>query len=218
MNKFNQPWSFSKLDVYRNCPQKFKFQFIDKFPSPSSTAMERGAKMHEEIEHYLNGWAKELGPDTTAWKDAFDALKLEDFKGEQALGFTKDWDKLPDWFDARTWLRVKMDAYYRKHDEMVVIDFKSGKYRIPSVDQIELYAIAGLSIFPDVKDVKAEFWFLDANDVYTKLYQAADLLKLRKKYETAVAPMYQDEKWEPTPSRECKWCSYSRTKGGKCIY
>ncbi len=215
---FKDPCGFSKLDVFRACPQKFKFQFIDKLPQGSSPAMERGGKMHENIEMYLNGWTNDLIPDNEDWKDAFDALKKHDFKGEQSLGFDKDWNRLPDWFDRKTWLRVKMDAYYREGDEMTVIDFKSGKYRVPSQDQIELYAVAGLSIFPDIKKVHAEFWFLDADETFKKTYTATELLMLRKKYEDAFAPMYTERAWTPAPSAECRWCAYSKTKGGKCAF
>lgn len=216
--QFTDPWGFSKLDVYRACPKKFEFQFIKKFPQDSSPAMERGGKMHEEIELYLNGWSDKLSDLVVSWKEAFDKLKSQNFKGEQALGFDKDWNLLKDWFHKATWLRVKMDAYYRVGDTMTVIDFKSGKYRQPSQDQIELYAIAGLSIFPDIKTVSAEFWFLDTGDVFTKVYTADELILLRKKYEREVQPMYSDVKWEPTPSRECRWCPYTKTKGGPCQY
>lgn len=215
---FTDPWGFSKLDTYRSCPQKFFFQFIKKLPTPGSAAMERGSEMHKNIEHYLNGWVPNLAPEVAAWKEALDALKLKDFKGEQALGFDKDWNRLKDWFVKTTWLRVKMDAYYREGPKATAIDFKSGKYRLPSVDQIELYAIAMLSIFPDIEEVNAEFWFLDTGDVYKKTYTAEQLRILRKKYETAVQPMYTDELWEPTPSRECQWCFFSKTKGGTCKY
>lgn len=216
--KFNQPWGFSKLDVYRACPQKFAYQFIEKLPQPSSDAMARGQAMHEEIESYLNGWITDLSTNLIGWKSAFDNLKRTDFKGEQAIGIDKDWNLLPDWFDKRTWLRVKMDAYFRKDKHMTVIDFKSGKYRVPSTDQIELYAVSGLSIAPDIEKVSAEFWFLDTDDVYTKVYFAEELKLLRKKYEQCAAPLYTEEVWAPTPSRECRWCPYSKTKGGKCIY
>lgn len=215
---FRDPWGFSKLDVFRACPQKFKFQFIDKLPQGSSPAMERGGKMHENIEMYLNGWVQELSADTEDWKQAFDDLKKEDFKGEQALGISKDWALLPDWFDKRTWLRVKMDAYYRKGPRLTVIDFKSGKYRIPSQDQIELYAVAGLSVFPDIEEVDAEFWFLDADEVFKRTYTREELLNLRKKYEQASDAIYSESQWKPAPSTECRWCPYSKTKGGKCIF
>ena len=32
MTKFSDPWGFSKLDCYRDCPQKFFYQFIKKMP------------------------------------------------------------------------------------------------------------------------------------------------------------------------------------------
>ena len=215
---FNQPWGFSKLDVFRSCPAKFRYQFIDKLPQGSSPAMERGSKMHENIEMYLNGWAKELMPETAAWKDAFDAIKAESFKGEQSIGINKNWQLLPDWFGPTTWLRVKMDAYFVEGDEMTVIDFKSGQYRIPSQDQIELYAVAGLSINPEVQKVNAEFWFIDANEVHKVVYTREQLLELRKKYERESLSMYNERLWTPEPSRECRWCPYSKTKGGKCRF
>jgi hypothetical protein len=216
--QFTDPWGFSKLDVYRACPQKFEYQFIQKLPQPGSAAMTRGSTMHEDIEHYLNGWAPGLTSEVAAWKDALDALKTKNFKGEQAIGIDKNWGLLPDWFAKETWLRVKMDAYFIEDDEMTVIDFKSGKFRIPSEDQIELYAVAGLSIAPQVKKVNAQFWFLDTDDVYNKTYTAEQLVLLRKKYERECQPLYTDSTWTPAPSRECRWCPYSKTKGGKCQY
>lgn len=216
--QFTDPWGFSKLDVYRTCPQKFEYQFIQKLPQAGSPAMQRGSNMHEEIENYLNGWTTTLSPDVVDWQAQLDALKQKDFKGEQAIGLDKDWNKLPDWFSRATWVRIKMDAYFIEGDQMTVIDFKSGKYREPSTDQIELYAVAGLSIAPSVKIVKAQFWFLDADDVYEREYTAEQLFQLRKKYEVAAAPLYADSTWKPAPSRECRWCPYSKTKGGKCIY
>ena len=50
MTKFNDAIGFSKLDCFRACPQKFRFQFIDKIPQPGSAAMERGSKIHDEAE------------------------------------------------------------------------------------------------------------------------------------------------------------------------
>lgn len=215
---FKDPWGFSKYDVFRTCHAKFKYQFIDRLPQGSSPAMERGGDMHKNIENYLNGWSKDLLPSVENWQEAFDSLKLKNFKGEQSIGINKDWKLLPNWFAKSTWLRVKMDAYYIQDKKMRVIDFKSGKYRIPSTDQIEIYAIAGISIDPTVEEVDAEFWFLDADEVYTVSYTRDQLIALRKKYEGLVAPIYTEELWEPSPSNECRWCPYSRTKNGPCRY
>lgn len=215
---FKDPWGFSKLDVFRLCKAKFKYQFLDKLPQPSSPALERGGVLHQAIESYLNGWSKTLPDELLEWQEAFDELKTKNFWGEQAIGIDREWNLLPDWFNKKTWLRVKMDAYIREPEEMVVIDFKSGKYRVPSTDQIELYAIAGLSIAPTTKKVTAEFWFLDTKDVYTREYSRDELIELRKKYEAESETMYTNEVWAPEPSQECRWCPYSRTKNGLCKY
>jgi len=215
---FKDAWGFSKLDQYRSCPAKFYYSFIKKLPSPGSPAMERGSKMHENIESYLNGWVTDLIPDVENWKEALDDLKTKDFKAEQALGFDKDWALLPDWFGKQTWLRVKMDASYIEGDKGKAIDFKSGKYRIPSTEQIELYAIGLHAANPTLVEVTAEFWFLDTGEIYERMYKAEMLMTLRKKFERAVAPLYTDEVFEPTPSNECRWCNFSKTKGGPCKY
>jgi len=218
MTKFTDPWGYSKLETFEKCPQKFKFQFIDKLPQPGSPAMERGSKMHESIEAYLNGWTKELHPACQGFQDAIDSLREEKFQAEQAIGLDKDWNKLPDWFHMATWIRAKADAMYTADDKLVVIDFKSGKYRVPSTDQVELYAIVGGALYPEVKSVVAEYWYLDTGEVYSREYTQAELLALRKKFETRVAPLYANTLWEPTPSLECRWCPYSKTKGGKCVF
>ena len=218
MQNFKDAWGFSKLDTYRTCPAKFKFQFIDKLPSGSSPAMERGTKMHQNIESYLNGWVTTLIPEVLTWKEAIDALKEKDFKAEQALGFDKDWNLLPDWFSKKTAVRIKMDASYVEGNKGTAIDFKSGKYRIPSKEQVELYAIGKHAAHPSLMEVSAEFWFLDTGETYEHTYTVKELLDLRKKYEQYVAPIYADETWTPTPSNECRWCSYSRTKNGPCKF
>jgi hypothetical protein len=217
--RFKDPWGFTKLDVFRTCRAKFKYQFIDKLPSGnSSPALERGGQIHEDIENYINGWTTTLGPDTENWKPALDLLRKEDYHGEQAIGIAKDWRLLPDWFNPATWLRVKMDTYYRKGSRLQVIDYKSGKYRVPSTDQVELYSIAGLSIYPDLDEVEAEYWFIDTGDFYKKVYTKAELVALRPKYEREAAAIYAEGQWSPMPSKECRWCPYSKTKGGPCRY
>lgn len=218
MSKFIEPWGFSKLETFRACKAKFKYQFMDKLPSPSNPAMERGSKMHENIEGFLNGWVTDLDTPVSAWREALEAIKHKDFRAEQALGFNASWQKLPNWFHPETWLRVKMDASYKEGTKGTAIDFKSGKYRVPSDEQKELYAIGLHAANTELEEVAAEYWFLDTGDVHSQRYTADQLIRLRKKYETYVAPLYAEEIWKPEPSRDCRWCNYSRTKDGPCKF
>lgn len=218
VKKFTDPVGFSKLEAYRDCPQKFHFQFVQKLPQPGSPAMERGSKMHESCEMYLNGWSSTLIPEVASWQEALDAIKEKTFQAEKAWGFDKDWKLLSDWFQPTTWLRAKSDCHYVEGNVVTVIDFKSGKYRIPSTEQIELYAICAGAVYPDVAEIIAEYWYLDTGEVYRQPYTREQLLVLRKKYENYFQPLFTDEVFAPTPGVGCRWCTYSKTKGGLCRY
>jgi len=218
MTKFTQPWGWSKLDEFRNCKKQFEFHYIQKLPQPGNDAMKRGSDMHETIEAYLQGWISELPPEIHDWKDRLDELRDSNFTAEQAIGLDKQWLLLPDWFHKDTWLRAKMDAKVLDDKKLSVIDFKSGKYRIPSEDQVELYAIVGHALHPQVETVTAEFWFIDQDDAYSREYKASELLALRTKYEKEAQRIYDTEVWAESPSRDCRWCTYSKSKAGPCKF
>jgi hypothetical protein len=221
MTKFKDAWGWSKLDTYRACPQKFKFQFIDKIKDTGSAAMDRGSKIHADIESYLNGWGA-FPESADQFRAALEELKTKDFKAEAAWGFDDQWGLLPDWFGKTTWFRSKLDARYLLESgaHLTCIDFKTGKYRAPSPDQIELYALAGFAAYPDVRVVDTEFWFIDTGEVLSRTYtRDADFERLKAKYAIEVSQgMYADEAFTPTPSNSCRWCQHSKTKGGKCQF
>jgi hypothetical protein len=204
MGVYKEAWGYSKIACFKECEKKFEFQYVQKIPSGGSAAMDRGADMHKACEAYLNGWDKTLDPTVSNWQEQLDDLRTRGVIAERAWGFNREWKLLPTWFGKDCWLRAKSDAHYIDGSTIVVIDFKSGKFKIPPIDQIELYAICAHAVYPEATHVRAEFWFLD------------HLLLLREKYEQMVQPMYDAEVFEPSPSRDCAWCNYSKTKDGAC--
>ena len=217
--QYTEPWGHSKLDTFQQCKKKFEFQYIKKLPSPGNEAMARGGRMHEDIEAYLQGWITELPATILPWKERLDELKTRPcFTSEQAVGLDKNWKPLPNWFHKDTWLRAKMDAKACEETKLSVVDFKSGKYRVPSDEQIELYVLVGVAQHPDVEEATAEFWFIDLDDAYSKTYHKDQFPALRKKFEQLANNLYTTEVWEEEPSRECKWCPYSKSRGGPCKF
>lgn len=218
--RFTDPIGFSKLDTFRQCPARFAYQFIDKIPQDSSPALVRGGRIHEQCEAYLRGWIKDLPVELESWKPQLDDLKAAGAKTEASWGFDKEWNLLPNWFHKNTWLRAKCDAHVLHSDgkSLDAIDFKTGKYRVPSTEQVELYAVCSGAVYPEVEEVNALFWFIDTNQTWGRLYKRAHLLELRKKYEEYFAPIYAEEKWAPAPSMDCRYCPYSCSKNGPCTY
>jgi CRISPR/Cas system-associated exonuclease Cas4 (RecB family) len=220
--KFTQPWGWSKLDTYRGCPAQFKYRFIDKRPEPSSPALERGSRIHEALERYINGWSNVLPPDINVkfWAKPLQKLKELKPKTEASWGIDKQWGLLPDWFHANTWCRAKSDVYYLEGDDtMILIDFKTGKYRTPSADQVRLYATIGASALPAVQRVRTSFWFVDQAEVpFEEIFDRKNLNSFRGTFAKESEKLYKDRSFKPKPGRQCRYCAHSRQKGGPCEY
>jgi hypothetical protein len=219
--KFTDPWGWTKLDVYRGCPAQFKYKFIEKRKEPPSPALERGTKIHNGLEKFVNGWSADLPEVNKFWVPHLEGLRDQGVKTEAAWGIDKDWKPLANWFVPTTWCRAKSDAYHieKGSNQLTLIDFKTGRYRVPSNDQIKLYATVGYSMFPYVERVRASFWFTDqAEAPHEEVYKVEDLAKMRGYFNKEVIPLYKDRSFKPKPGDVCRYCNFSRQKNGPCKY
>lgn len=101
----------------------------------------------------------------------------------------------------------------------------TGKYKKDDNDayeqQLELYALAALILYPDVKYVDASLWFVDSGDhVGTKQdsYTHAMVPDLKKKWELKVTPMFVDTLFAERPNKFCNWCFFRKANNGPCSY
>lgn len=219
MQTFKGPWGWSKLATYRECPQRFKYLYIDKLKEPESEALKRGSEVHDILEKYLNGWSTTQPPVHPAWMPRIEAIKAKGPKTEAAWGLDKAWKPLRDWFQPTVWLRAKSDWYHVEGTELVLGDWKTGKYRVPSPDQVLLYAVAGYSMVPGIKSVRTSMCFVDQPEPpHEDRWSASQLAKARKAFTAKVAPLYKDTHWMPTPGSHCRYCPFSRQKNGPCQY
>ena len=217
--KFTDAWGFSKLDTYRDCPARFKYQFVQKMATPSAPALERGARVHDHLEMFLRGIQKDLHEEVEKLRDEVIALRdVHECYPESAWGFDRQWNWLKNWLMTGTWLRVKLDAHYRQDKKGKCIDFKTGKHRPASDEQVQLYAIAMFIKYPELEEVDVELWYIDAGKINRETYAREDVEHLKAKFEKMVAPVYADSAFRPTPSRLCSWCPFSRSQEGPCRY
>ena len=215
-------WSISRLNTYSQCPFKFKLTAIDRIKEPSSPAMERGSAIHKEAELYLKGDLTELPTSLALVAEEFEELKKLGAQSELEVTFTKDWG-ITGWFDADAWCRIKIDAMAMQDGTIRIIDFKTGKYKPDDNEayeqQLELYALAALTLYPDIAKVSAELLFVDSgNHVGTKQdsYTHAMLPALRTKWEGKVSPMFVDTMFSPRLNQYCRWCHFRKENGGPC--
>jgi putative RecB family exonuclease len=214
-------WSYSRYADYRQCPLRFKLKYIDKLPEPGSPAMQRGGDIHKKGENWLK--AKRTGAlprEYVHFADEMRQLRGLNPMVEQQWGFTRQWEPT-SWFGSATWLRVICDvAVVYEDGDADVIDFKTGRKYDTNVEQMELFGTAIMFRFPEVNRVTARLWYLDQekDNVVEDEYLRKDLPRVRKSWEQKTTAMFKDKRFAPTPNEKCRWCHFSKDKGGPCPY
>ena len=215
-------WSFSRYNTYKSCPKKAEFLYIQKMKEPSSPALERGSALHSMCEGYLKGWKDELPIELKPIWPMLEDLKSKHAVAELEFAFNTEWNPV-DWFSKEAWCRIKADAMASLEDKSIlIIDFKSGKLGDNGqyIEQLELYALAALLTNPECTKVITRLDFIDHGKSIEgdNQYTQADVAMLKKRWETRVNKMMNDEVYQPTPGNACRWCAFSKSKGGMCRF
>ncbi len=227
-------WSFSRYMDYRKCPAKARYKHLLRLPEPSNAAMERGNTIHKMAEDYIKGKIRVMPFELTKFKALFVSLKalykkkLSNMTVEDTWAFTKDWvqTRYDDW--ANCWVRIKLDCASFKDkdpDTLIIRDWKTGKFREEQnadyVEQLELYVVGAMYTHKHVKTAIPQLVYLDQGTIYPTtptIYTRKDLPMLVKTWEARIKPMLSDTVFAPRPSDECRWCHYSKAKGGPCQF
>lgn len=230
-------WSFSRYQLWKQCPLKARLKFIDRLPEPGSAAMDRGSEIHKGIEDYIKGLITRVNKD---WNPKLFGVLLKDIKSkrkrdiesvtvEDTWAFRADWSEttFDDWNNC--WLRVKVDcSVVGGTEDNVVIDiydWKTGRYRpndeMSYAMQLDLYALGALTLYRDIKEVavKPQLIYIDEGVQHSPAtYTKTDLPRLRKEWEARVKPMLADMKFAPKPNNLCRFCHYRAGNGGPCKF
>lgn len=225
-------WSFTRYNDWRTCPLFAKLKHLDKLPTPKSPAMERGAMIAKASEDYLLKRTSRLIPELQSFKAEYQFYrKQKNLVVEENWGFDANWNPVAwdDWNNCK--LRVKIDVGYLdlKDNELHIRDGKSGKFREEKNEeymlQLELYTAAGIAMYPDVKYVIPRLNYTDLGITYpdgTKVpdvvYTADEARALQKTWDRRVKPLFAEKRFAPRPGNGCRWCPFSKAKGGPCKF
>lgn len=189
----------------------------------------RGTMLHSEAENYITGrrGQDEMHQDLEPVKTWLAAYRLGYKKNlvrvEQEIAVDVHWNQV-EWFSPKAWLRTKIDVQdMRKKTTWEVVDWKTGKYKPDGEysDQLNIYATAVLSVFEQPKVVMSKLIFIDAGkDVVRPEGKVTRkvLAEAQARWEARVKPMFADETFVARPGGYCRWCPYSKNKGGPCEY
>ena len=227
-------WSFSRYSLYKLCPFKLKLTAIDKLKEPPNQAMARGSHIHELAEQYIKGQLAKPPVELKKFFPLFKELRTTFKKKtvincvEESWAFTKDWaiTRWDDW--AECWVRIKLDhAMSLDHEVLTITDWKTGKFKPQSnedyLEQLELYALAGLLRHPTIKEARPRLVYLDEGVTYPDpatplIYTQADVPRLKALWQKRTKAMLADTKFSPQPNWSCRFCQFQKASGGPCQY
>jgi len=215
--------SYSSMATYEQCPQKYKFAYIDKIEmekEPPSPAMERGLAVHKSIENYFNRSTEYLHPDIHANYGQFMFGIRESYpniKSEFKWGIT--WEYEPcSYSDPRAMFHGFIDfLILPPPPTLLLYEWKTGKrYVKEHMSQTHLYSVAVLCHHPEYDSVDAFITYLDEVDSHKVNYPRAMMFEYKPMLRRIAGNIADATLFPPMPSFKCQWCPYSRQKGGPC--
>ena len=214
-------WSLSSLGTYEQCPAKYKYRYIDGIDTKvSSPAMDRGIQLHGAIEAFLTGKATELPNEINFYTQYLTQLREKDIYPEWKIALTREWSPTT-WDSDDRWYKGILDLKALnggEKTEATVIDWKTGKIYDEHDDQKSIYSLAVFAEEPTVLRVRAIHVYLDLGKNREKVYNREQMHELRTSWDSRVLKLEKEEQWIPNPSFKCRYCPYSRAKGGPCRF
>lgn len=203
------------MSTYESCPAKWKYGYIDNLPYKASAAMARGSRLHSDCENYLKGNLMVLPYELKKVAMRLEGLKVKGAKSEETWLLGRDWDTK----GGEPWIKAIIDVHYIESNVLHVCDFKSGREYPDHRDQLELYAIMGLCVFPELKRAEYEALYLDTGHVSNEgAILRGDLLESKRLgWNNRAIKIFEDREFKPNPGGACRWCDYSGAKGGPCL-
>lgn len=222
-------WSHSRLVEFEKCKRKVWLKNVEKIAEPdrplppgkTEHANDRGSRVHDGCEAYVNGTSDFLPPEADKhFGTSIDMLRTLHAEGMVSLegewGMSREWEPAP-W--ATAWHRCKLDAIvFLGKTHAIVIDYKTGKRwgnEIKHGEQMQLYLLNSFLRFPALEEVRTELWYLDQDEVAVSTMTRAQALRFKSNFDRRGHAVTNETKFPPNPSREaCRWCLYGAHNGG----
>jgi hypothetical protein len=207
--------SYSGIKTYEACPAAFKFSRIDRLPSPSGPAAERGSMLHGQIEKVLLGELPFLHKDIAHLLPQLNELKAEGAIPEHEFAINRNWEPVKFKADD-VMLRGIIDVWVPRPPRAIISDWKSGKKRDYS-DQVEVYATVQFAVEPTIDEIQPVIDFIDLKKSVTyPIVKRDNFPEMKVKLQGRIDAIESDKIFAPNPSQGCRWCAYAKSAGGPC--
>lgn len=209
----NKPftWSPTAMKVFKTCQLKWWGTWGTPNPPPfeEGPAQIYGKKVHTALEEavLIN---KPLPPqfkDLQKWVDSVNNLPGTKYC-EGQFAFNRNWEQT-EYFGNDVWGRMVLDLRVQHSaDQVTVFDYKTGKSRYDTNDQLELGMIAAKAVVPTTQLYRGAYIYTKEDKVSDMIeYDAGGVDMLKTKFEMDIQEMEQafaTGEFEPTKNGMCR--------------
>lgn len=230
-----RPLSHSSISMYQECPQKYKFKYIDKIPEKPKHFFSFGSSVHEALEYFYGVTALPAPTLEQVLQYLKDHWKSEGYKDETQEA---------QYFDDG---KVILTAFYKKHIEsyhipffveynfnlevdgvpvtgkvdridkledgrIAILDYKTGKAipadRVAGDSQLTMYQMACEELL-GAKVARLTFYHLPSLKELTIERHSQDQVDVLRRRVVTTAEGIMQEAFAPKPDeKKCFWCDY----------
>lgn len=211
-------WSYTKLSMYDTCPAKVKFRYVEGIKDTPGPAAQRGTDIHAGLEAGVTH-GKPLPAGLEYYSSFVGDLRASGAKAELRIGVDNTWRALDPSSIDKPWGLGYLDVGLAAPEKVDIWDWKTGKvYEEDHLKQRKVYAALGLALSPDAYSVKVTHVYLDHKKNRSTEFHRDQVAVLRTDIQSKVEKMEADTLLIPNPSFACRWCNFSKEKGGPCVF
>ena len=213
------PYSFSRLSTHKQCPRKFKYNYIDAIQSEKTdrTALLKGGAVHSILEYYPNPSPHKLAEkfqsivdkfiETNLGKKYLTAMGVREFD----FGLQEDLS-LCAYSDKKALLRGSVDFICTIDGMLHLLDYKSGSYKNPkfqSYEQLMFYAIYFFRRYPTINKIKISYVYVEhENTENSIILERQFLANYIHELINSIEVVESDELFVKNESKLCSYCQY----------
>jgi len=207
--------------MYMECPAKKRYKYDERREILASPAAQRGIDYHKQLEQLIVSPEPVVPTEQFTFYDGYlSRLRAIGAKAEYKFAVTRSWEPTT-WDDENAWIIGVADIWIPNGEGQLlahVQDWKTGKIYDSHGKQGEFYATSLFSYVPEAREVKATFIYTDLRQERNTTYHRDQLDGLRARWTARIERMERDSQCVPTPGYGCRFCPFSKSKGGPCVF
>lgn len=213
--------SLTKIKMLDQCGAKYKYRYIDKLKEQQNEFAARGTEIHSQLENFILGKTERLDGKLEFYHGFLSQLRSHPIPiiPELRVAIRSGWVPESD-ETAEPWLVGYLDLFRTVEVSAHFWDWKTGK-QYPSHDEdMELYALMVLAAYPHVEVVTATYTYVDLGKNRERIFSREFDWDKRLKWQAKIERMDKLQPFDliPKPQFLCRYCGFSQTRGGPCLF